>query len=117
MILNQRIDGTITRADGLKVSFAITPDGTQQWHVQPSELGATQPLVEAMTDAVRATDFFNEPPMVEDAPVVSHTDAQELHQCIGQVMAQDGDWRVALERALELASVIVSDTDPENQPG
>jgi hypothetical protein len=47
--------------------------------------------------------------------VIGHNEAQELHQCIGQGLERQGDYLVALERAQELASVMVSDTDPEGE--
>jgi hypothetical protein len=47
--------------------------------------------------------------------MISHKEAQELHECIGQGLNRTGDYLVALERALELASVMVSDTDPEGE--
>ena len=42
--------------------------------------------------------------------MLSHEQAQELHEYIGQATEQAGDWRVALERAQELAAILVSDT-------
>lgn len=47
--------------------------------------------------------------------MISHEQAQTLHQCIGQGIERDGDYLAALDTALELASVIVSDTDPEGE--
>ena len=49
--------------------------------------------------------------------MISHEQAQELHQCIGQGIERDGDYLVALDRALEIASVIVSDTTPPEPTG
>ena len=48
--------------------------------------------------------------------MLSHKEAQELHECIGQGIERTGDYLVALDRALELASVLVSDSDPDNEP-
>lgn len=48
--------------------------------------------------------------------MLNHDEAQELHECIGQAINRDGDWLVALERAQELAAILVSDTDPANAP-
>lgn len=48
--------------------------------------------------------------------MLNHDEAQELHECIGQAISRDGDWLVALERAQELAAILVSDTDPANKP-
>jgi hypothetical protein len=45
--------------------------------------------------------------------MISYGEAQELHECIGLGVEQVGDWREALDRALEIASVIVSDLEPE----
>lgn len=52
--------------------------------------------------------------------MISHAEAQELHECIGT--ARDcGDTPMsteeydALTRALELASIVVSDTDPDEK--
>lgn len=42
--------------------------------------------------------------------MLSPKEAQELHECIGLATEQVGDWRVALERAQELAAILVSDT-------
>jgi hypothetical protein len=42
--------------------------------------------------------------------MLSHTEAQELHQCIRQGIARDGAYLEALDRALELAAILVADT-------
>lgn len=42
--------------------------------------------------------------------MINHSEAQELSQCIGQGIERDGDYMVALERAREIANVLVSDT-------
>lgn len=47
--------------------------------------------------------------------MLTHDEAQELHQCIGQGIARVGDYLEALDRALELAAILVSDTDPDNK--
>lgn len=46
--------------------------------------------------------------------MITYNEAQELHQSIGQTI-ESGDIS-GLERALELASVIVSDLEPEEGP-
>lgn len=57
--------------------------------------------------------------------MISHDEAQELHRIIGSPLGWPLDAdnihevrinRVELERALELAALIVSDTDPDNAP-
>lgn len=49
--------------------------------------------------------------------MISHNEAQELHRIIGQVLlTAEGQDMAELERALELASIIVSDTEPEVKP-
>lgn len=45
--------------------------------------------------------------------MLKHDEAIELRNCIQQVQAETGDWRVALERALELAGMVVADTAPD----
>jgi hypothetical protein len=42
--------------------------------------------------------------------MINHSEAQELSQCIGQGIERDGDYMMALERAREIAGVLVSDT-------
>jgi hypothetical protein len=69
VILNQRIDGTITRADGTKSSFALTPDGYQQWGATTAELGETVDVMRDMWDAADGSGFFAEPGQEEDADV------------------------------------------------
>lgn len=44
--------------------------------------------------------------------MLSHSQAQELHECITQAAGQSGDHLVALERAQELAAIMVADTAP-----
>jgi len=46
---------------------------------------------------------------------INHEEAQELHLCIASAIEEAGDWRASLDRALEIASIIVSDTDPEQE--
>jgi hypothetical protein len=49
--------------------------------------------------------------------MLSHDEAQELHLIIGAVIQDlddEGFEEPELERALELAAILVSDTDPEN---
>lgn len=43
--------------------------------------------------------------------MISYEEAQELHECIGLGIEGRGDWRYALDRALEIASVLVSDLE------
>ncbi len=55
------ITGTITLSDGSTSSFSIMPDlGWQQWGNDPSKLGATVDLMEALAetagDHLRADD-------------------------------------------------------------
>ncbi|QGJ93511.1 hypothetical protein SEA_MUFASA8_63 [Arthrobacter phage Mufasa8] len=54
----QQIEGVITRPDGERVSFLILEDSRVQWGVPPSQLGETVDVLDAITTAVRETDFF-----------------------------------------------------------
>lgn len=49
---------------------------------------------------------------------ISHEEAQELHEIIGTVLLwlvdADPEEALRMERARELAAIIVSDTDPDN---
>lgn len=47
--------------------------------------------------------------------LISHDEAQSLHEAIGMAIEGVGDWRAALDQALAIASVIVSDTDAEGE--
>lgn len=46
--------------------------------------------------------------------MLSHNEAQELHGLIGKMIEYGCDER-EMERAREIASLLVSDTDPDNQ--
>lgn len=46
--------------------------------------------------------------------MLSHEEIQEMHLYIGAAIEEAGDWRAGLDRALELAAILVSDTDPDN---
>jgi len=47
--------------------------------------------------------------------MISHAEANEMHLCIGLAMLGtiDSYSRTALDRALEIAAIVVNDTDPE----
>lgn len=58
----------------------------------------------------------NHPAARPDRPFISHEEAQEAHEIVGGVLASETlneDARDSLERALEILSIVVSDTDPE----
>lgn len=47
--------------------------------------------------------------------MISYGEAQEMHECIGLGVERKGDYLEALDRALEIASIVVSDLAPDDE--